>query len=103
MNIECRHCDHGWYAPSIDSEPAVAAFKKCYPELRASAIRQLKEILGLGMMDTKQLATHVMTTEGKCFHCQAPLLVTVHFVKECQMCGAINLDIFNAQPAIARH
>jgi len=96
MNIECRHCNHGWHAPGIDSEAAVAEFKQCYPVPAARPIRQLKDILGLGMMDTKQLATHVMTTEGKCFHCQAPLLLTRHFVKECQMCGAINLDIFNA-------
>ncbi len=96
MNIECRHCAGSWDLSDAVSGPAIAVFKECYPEVRAKSVRQLKELLGLSMMETKQLAAHVTTTKGRCFHCDAPLLLDLHFVKQCQRCGAINFDIYNA-------
>lgn len=96
MNIECRHCASSWNVSDIESAPSIAIFKECYPEVKAKSVRQLKDILGLAMMETKQLATHVTLAKGACFHCQASLLLNEHFVKQCQRCGAVNLDIYNA-------
>ncbi len=96
MNIECRHCAASWDTSAIVSDAAIVIFKGCYPEVRAKSVRQLKEILGLSMMESKQLATHVTTTKDRCFHCEAPLLLDARFVKQCQKCGATNIDIHNA-------
>jgi hypothetical protein len=95
MEIKCTHCSGNWSVKNIDSPSAIMLFKQCRPSLTADTIRSLRNVLGVGMMESKIIATHVTKVAGKCFNCGNKLLFNKNLVKTCVVCGALNLDIHN--------
>lgn len=95
MEIKCRHCNGSWNVNNLDSTAAIVLFKECRPYLTAETIKSLRSILGVGMMESKNIANHVTTEQGKCFHCGNGLSGNMEFLQTCGLCGALNLDIHN--------